>query len=368
MVVGGGASSELQPPGNVTSGNSSEAVTSSSAGAGSMAKTAVAAAAEAAQRSALGQWMDWFGLQIACGPPSASRPERLPSGLSIATPRHKKQAGKASRRQNAPGQGALVAALRNRGGARPPKVPKATVAAAPADESAYENSAAPPARKVPQLQLSKTVAEEPAPSSFAALTREFLARGTPRGPPAGLQSARSPTSATSSPNRRASSSRASAKPSESPQAVATHLELAPTSAPASTPETLPKMSNRLSRSSADLAKRSSINRAARESMASSGRPAMHTFSNWLGGREPLLRFDHRSWDFPASNAEKREMLLLTVMAEERARRAEISAGLHREQRLLQELGCDCYSEFCWEESASEFPSEEENEPIPAVHN
>jgi len=45
-----------------------------------------------------------------------------------------------------------------------------------------------------------------------------------------------------------------------------------------------------------------------------------SFNDWLGARPPLWRFDHAgkglAWDFPPSKAEKRELLLLQLFAEE----------------------------------------------------
>lgn len=65
------------------------------------------------------------------------------------------------------------------------------------------------------------------------------------------------------------------------------------------------------------------------------RGAQGSFGSWLSERPPLWRFDNMAagmgWDFPLTKAEKRELLLLQLFAEERVRDAEIRA-LHRESR------------------------------------
>jgi len=54
-----------------------------------------------------------------------------------------------------------------------------------------------------------------------------------------------------------------------------------------------------------------------------------TFANWLAERPPLWRFDHATrglgWDFPLAKAEKRELLLLQLFAEEGERQAQLAA-------------------------------------------
>jgi len=58
-----------------------------------------------------------------------------------------------------------------------------------------------------------------------------------------------------------------------------------------------------------------------------------SFAAWLEERPPLLRFDRASrgmaWDFPLAKAEKHELLLLQLFAQEAGRRAEMEAVRRR---------------------------------------
>lgn len=67
----------------------------------------------------------------------------------------------------------------------------------------------------------------------------------------------------------------------------------------------------------------------------------HSFADWLSDRPPLWRFDHASsglaWDYPPSKVEKRELLVLHLVAEEEERREELIGAecrLHRARRSL----------------------------------
>jgi len=54
-----------------------------------------------------------------------------------------------------------------------------------------------------------------------------------------------------------------------------------------------------------------------------------SFAEWLDERPPLLRFDHYAkglaWDYPPTKVEKRELLMLHLLAEEEEREAELVA-------------------------------------------
>eukprot|EP00929_Paragymnodinium_shiwhaense_P121780 TRINITY_DN94159_c0_g1_i1.p1 TRINITY_DN94159_c0_g1~~TRINITY_DN94159_c0_g1_i1.p1 ORF type:complete len:492 (-),score=97.22 TRINITY_DN94159_c0_g1_i1:190-1665(-) len=72
-------------------------------------------------------------------------------------------------------------------------------------------------------------------------------------------------------------------------------------------------------------------RQARRSLVPGSRS--ESFACWLETRQPLWRFDGGSaglgWDHPTSKAEKRELLLLNIMAEEAERRNELGSLMRR---------------------------------------
>ncbi|CAE8679148.1 unnamed protein product, partial [Polarella glacialis] len=55
---------------------------------------------------------------------------------------------------------------------------------------------------------------------------------------------------------------------------------------------------------------------------------MGSFEEWLADRPPLFRFEGKAgglaWEFPLSRIEKKELLLLQLLAEEAERKAQIA--------------------------------------------
>jgi len=65
-----------------------------------------------------------------------------------------------------------------------------------------------------------------------------------------------------------------------------------------------------------------------------------SFGDWLKSRRPTWRFENGgaglAWDYPTTKAEKREMLLLNIIAEEGERRAEMADLMRRQQTAAQD--------------------------------